>query len=299
MSSLGGSRQITAALQASTQADATTLCGCVTVTPVVGSPLGFTEHTSDIVFSGVTYLSYPGVQATILAAQAGLAVDNLELNGAFDASGVTESDLLGGRYDGATFEIFLIDYTNTAGGKISLLTGQIGEVEAIQMAWKMELRSLGQIIQQVVGETTSSKCRAEAFDSRCKLNPAGNHPTLGIPYSYSGVTVNATPTSNALFTAVIPSDPGVPSNYFENAVLTWQTGLNAGLSVEVRIHTMAGAVHTITLVDQMRNPITQNDTFQVRFGCNKTFARCLYVQNVLNRRAEDWLPGTTEMLRIP
>jgi hypothetical protein len=79
----------------------TTLCRCWRVDRRDGVVMGFTDFDRDLVFDAVTYKAASGFTATAIEGQLGLAVSNLDVQGALSSDALTEDDLHGGRYDDA------------------------------------------------------------------------------------------------------------------------------------------------------------------------------------------------------
>jgi uncharacterized phage protein (TIGR02218 family) len=66
-----------------------------------GVVMGFTDFDRDLVFDAVTCKAASGFTATAIQGQLGLAVSNLDVQGALSSDALTEDDLHGGRYDDA------------------------------------------------------------------------------------------------------------------------------------------------------------------------------------------------------
>ena len=69
-------------LQAHLDGRATKMCYCWKLTRTDGVVQGFTDHDNPLSFDSVTYIAYAGFTATQVAQSLGLAVDNLEVEGA-------------------------------------------------------------------------------------------------------------------------------------------------------------------------------------------------------------------------
>ncbi|MEA2174102.1 MAG: hypothetical protein QOD00_1694 [Blastocatellia bacterium] len=291
-------RTISAEFLAQIQAEATSFAGCILITPLIGDPVGFTNHEEDITFEGQTYSASPGMSVTEFASSYGYAVDNLEISGVFDEQ-VTKDDCQGGVYDDAECLIFLIDYENHSYGKMILQRGTVGNLpqEEGTERWTFELRGLSQQLQQNAGETTGPNCRADLGDERCKIDlEEGTHPLYGIPYHFTA-TANADGT-RLQFVATI-SGVTIPAGYFETGKLIWTGGVNLNQKSEVKTHTVAGDVHTIMLQDPLRSTISEGDEFKVYHGCKKRLQDCVDKENVDNMRAEPHLIGIISMLKTP
>lgn len=294
---MAATRNISDELLAAIASESQTLAGCILITPKIGAAIGFTTHDEDITFDGQTYYTDPGLTATEMVAVLTYAVDNLEISGAIDDDRVRKTDVQGGVYDDADYSIIVIDYEAPEYGSMTLQTGTIGEVETIDEKWAFDLRSLAQKLQQTVGETTSPLCRASVFDARCKLDENASHPTLAIPYKYTGLAVTEV-VSRFAFKVEITSHT-VPAGFFEMGLLVWESGDNEHQKSEVKTHTVSGTTHTITLQEPARTAFQLGDTLRVRKGCKKRLADCLDVGNVVNKRSEDHLPGFVETQRRP
>lgn len=288
-------RSVSPQLLAAITSEAETLTACILITPETIDPVGFTAHDETIVFGGHTYFTDPGLSPTEMAAAIDYSVDNLEITGAFDDERVRYTDVSGGVFDDADYTIFVIDYENPSYGSMVVQRGTLGGVSGADERFTFELRSLSQKLQRTMGELTQALCRADIFDGRCKLDPAGTHPTLGIPYRYAGVAVTEV-LSRFTFKVTIPAVT-MPEGYFEAGLLIWTGGANNGQRSEVKTHTVEGVVHTLTLQEPTFRAFAAGDALTVRKGCLKTMDACIDVENVANKRSEDYLPGLIETLR--
>jgi len=86
-------------------------------------------------------------------------------------------------------------------------------------------------------------------------------------------------------------------NYFKFGYVKWQTGLNAGLSMEVK--EWDNSTRVLTLFLAMPRDIAANDQFEITPGCNRTLYTCKNkFDNVKNFRGEPYIPGQDALLRI-
>jgi hypothetical protein len=87
------------------------------------------------------------------------------------------------------------------------------------------------------------------------------------------------------------------ADWWNYGVLEWLTGDNAGLKSEVKDDSGAGVLR---LFLPIANTIVVGDTFLVKAGCDKRQATCISkFDNIYNRRAEDFVPGTDVALTYP
>ena len=81
-------------------------------------------------------------------------------------------------------------------------------------------------------------------------------------------------------------------------MLTWETGANAGRSIEVKGWTQASG--EIELFLPMGYAIESGDAFCIHPGCDKRLDTCIdRFANVLNFRGEPYVPGQDALVRYP
>lgn len=113
----------------------------------------------------------------------------------------------------------------------------------------------------------------------------------------SGVVATVSADLNRTFTATIV-EPRAVDDWFKAGAVTWDTGDNAGIAMEVK--SWVAATSTIELFLPMGFNIKVGDKFGVYRGCNKSRPTCHDIfNNMLNRRAEDDIPGWHVLLDYP
>lgn len=230
----------------------TTLARCWKCTRSDAAVFGFTNHDVDIVFGGVTYLAASGFTQSAIEGKLDLSVANLEVSGVLDSSCITEADLLAGKWDNAQVEIFEVNYADLTMGRMMLPGGRIGNVSTGRVAFTAELRGLGQALQQPVGEVYAAACTARLGDARCGIALEG--------YRVTGAVTTATSWRVFADSSRIEVD-----DYFGSGVVTWLTGANAGLSMEIAAY--VAKVFTLHLA--MPYAVALGDTYSVVPGCRK------------------------------
>jgi uncharacterized phage protein (TIGR02218 family) len=273
-------KQIPTALAAHLAQEVTTLATCWSITRKDGMTLRFTEHDTDLTIDGEVYGAEHGMSPSAITSQSGLLVDNLEFEGMLASEAITEADILSGRYDHAEINVFLVNYMDVDAGVLPLKTGWLGEVTLQGGQFVAEMRGLSSRLQQTIGDVYTSTCRAKLGDTRCGVE-------LGA-YSVSG-TVSAVEASHAFS----DSSMAQPNGYFSYGVVTFTSGANAGLSMEVREFSSG----RFGLFLPMPNGISIGDTFTAVAGCDKVFDTCIgRFANALNFRGEPHVPGTDKLL---
>lgn len=274
------SKQLSSQLQAHYEGDKHTLARLWKLTRSDGQVFAFTDHDASITYDAVTYAPSSVFDASTIDTSADLNVDNLEAKGLLDNEGITSEELEAGIWDGAEVEIVEVNYEDLTMGHNPLRFGTIGEVERAGLTYKAELRGLMHKMQNSICRTVKPSCDATLGDDRCGVDLEA--------LRVSGEVTVA--TSNRVFTTDVTG-----SNTYTYGVLTWTTGLNDGLSMEVKSH--ATAVMTLQLA--MPYLVQVGDEFTITPGCDKTKAICIATfDNVINFRGFSFVPGQDKVLLI-
>lgn len=266
---------LTTAFEAHLASEVTTLATCWSIARTDGVLLRFTDHDRDLMVGGHVYKASSGISPSAVSSQLGLAVDNLELDGMLNAEGIAEADVLAGRYDRAAMRIFMVDYTDPDAGELLLKTGWIGEVRLRDGSFVAEIRSLSTLLQQTVGEVYTQTCRARLGDARCKV-------------AMEAYTVHGTVTQVTNGYVFADTARGEARNHFTYGQVTFTTGENAGLSMEVR----GFSEGQFTLFLPMPHAIAAGDHYTALAGCDKALNTCATrFANAVNFRGEPHVPG--------
>jgi len=279
-------RSIPSGLQEKLNSGVTTLCRCWIVTRRDGLVQGFTDHDEDVVIEGTTCRAGTGLTGSEVAQKQGLAVDSSELSGALNADTLNEDDLAASLYDAAEVELWFTDWSEPE-LCVMIAKGTLGEVRRDGTAFVAEVRGLSQALGEERGRLYTSNCGADLGDGRCKIN-------LDAP-GYRGAGTVAAVTATSSFSA--SGLDAFADGWFTAGKLTFTSGANAGLSIEVKAHRVSGGVE---LWQAMPNPIVAGDTFTVTAGCDKRFATCHdRFNNIVNFRGFPHIPGNDFVLRYP
>jgi uncharacterized phage protein (TIGR02218 family) len=281
-------RNIPAALQAKLDGGVTTLCRCWLIARQDGVTQGFTDHDEDIVLGEVTCRAGTGLTGSEITQKHGLAVDSSELAGALADDTLNEDDLAAGRYDAASVELWLVDWSEPA-LRVLMAKGTLGEVRRDGAVFTAELNGLSQKLAQDTGRIYTAICSADLGDSRCALD------LTSAAFRGAGTVTAVTATSTLRADGLGDFDDG----WFTGGKLSFTSGANAGLSVEVKLH-RAGADVMLDLWQAMPQPIAPGDAFIVTAGCDKRFATCHdRFNNVVNFRGFPHIPGNDFIVRYP
>jgi uncharacterized phage protein (TIGR02218 family) len=261
--------------------EVTMLATCWKIARRDGTVMGFTDCDKDLVISGVIYKAATGFTPTAVQSSAGLAVDNLDVEGMLDSSAISEAELMAGLYDFAEVEVFMVNYEELAQGKLQLRTGWLGEVRLARNQFIAEVRGLAQRLNQKIGDVFSSTCRASFADAKCGKNAAS--------YKVSKTVIAV--TTNQIFNAALTQVTG----YYNYGVVKFTSGANAGLSMEVKEYIKDVSV---TLVLPLPYAIEAGDAFEIVAGCDKNFKTCIEkFNNAVNYRGEPHVPGLDAIMK--
>jgi len=278
-------KTIPAGLQTLLDSGSVTIATLWKVTRLDATVIGFTDHDADLVVSAVTYQAATGYTRTAIQSTADLSVDNLELDGLIAASAVSEDDLRGNKYQGAEVLVSICDYENLATTPVTLRRGWIGQITVKDGLYVAELRGLADRLQQTIGRVYGRDCDADLGDARCGIDiEAVEHNETG--------TVG-TVTSDSEF-----YDAARTETKWTAGKLTWTSGDNNGVSIEVKKADGAG---NIELWQAMPKAITAGDTYAIRAGCQKRrLLDCVAIyDNAINFRGFDTIPGTDYLTNYP
>lgn len=205
-------KSISSALATHLAGEVTTLATCWRVTRKDGREFFFTDHDRDLAFDGNVYLASSGYSRSAIANDAGMAVDNLDVEGVLDHEQISEQDLRAGLFDHAEVHVFLVNWADLSQGKLRLRRGWFGEVFlSEQDLFRTELRGMTQALSVRIGELYSPECRADLGDHRCRVpieapviarrTPYAAGDRVRVPTATTGVATVAAPFVNAGFDA--------------------------------------------------------------------------------------------------
>jgi uncharacterized phage protein (TIGR02218 family) len=153
-------RVVPPALQDKLDSGATTLCRCWVIRRRDGRVQGFTDHDETVLLEGTPCLADAGLSASEATDRLGMQIDGAELSGALMHDSLTEADLAAGRYDAASIETWLVDWSEPD-LHVLLGKGVLGEVRREGAAFTAEVRSLADRLNQESGLLCTAACTAE------------------------------------------------------------------------------------------------------------------------------------------
>jgi uncharacterized phage protein (TIGR02218 family) len=280
-------KALSPALQAHLDGGTTTLAWCWRIARADGATFGFTDHDRPLAFGGTTYEPESGLTASELRSGADLSVDAQDAEGVLRSDRITETDIADGRWDGAEVLVWRVNWQDPA-ERVILRRGAIGQIRRGRLAFVAEMRSLAHLLGQTIGRTYQATCDAVLGDARCGVD-------LEDP-SFRGTGTVVDTLRDRAFTA--SGLGGFADGWFGLGTLDWTGGANAGRRAEVMLHTKAGGIVTLTLLEAPVRGIAAGDGFVVRAGCNKRLETCrAKFGNVANFRGFPHIPGNDAVVR--
>lgn len=274
-------RTLPPGLQAHLDNGATTLCWCWRLIRRDGTQIGFTDHDRDLSFDGTTFEAAAGFTATDMKQSLGLSVDNLEVDSALSSDRLSEQDLAAGLYDDARVEIFRVNWMDPE-QRILMRVGSLGEVTRAGSHFRAEVRGISHYLQQPNGRVFQFTCDADLGDKRCRVN-------LESEQYRGGGAVQQILSARSFRISGVES---FADQWFIRGILTFKTGENKGLRIEIRSHRRVEEEVVIELWQEPAHPVAIGDLVELVAGCDKQLATCRdKFSNVLNFRGFPHMPG--------
>lgn len=152
----------------------TTFTTCLKITRTDGIVLAFSALDQEFIFPPVTGLLHKvGYDPTAVVSTDQMNVDNMEWQGVVDHADITSEDIRAGKYDGAVWETYRVNWMDLTQTRVFIKSGTIGNVNlAYPNTFIAEGRSLDQALQVKIGMHYTAHCKWDLGDSRCKFNLA-------------------------------------------------------------------------------------------------------------------------------
>jgi len=269
--------QMDAALAATT----TYLCRIWKLTLANGQEFFFTDLTNDITVGGQLYKFDPGIRVSAVVKSAGGQPDNAQIEVTTSSDFMTTNRLRQGSLKNATFDMWIVDWRDPDFyGLISLFGGGVGE-QSFNNKGQIDLglnSRVGGGNQSNIGEVYSKQCRALLGDARCKFD-----------LEAAKIAIEVTAIEDNGYSFIAAELVGSANDYYKFGKVTWDSGLNSGLTDEIKTNVNASGKATLVLYP--RNPMVIGDTGFVYPGCDYQVSTCgTKFNNLVNFRGEPYVP---------
>jgi uncharacterized phage protein (TIGR02218 family) len=263
-----------------------TLCHCVLIERADGTRLGFTSFDCDLEIGGVTYYAHSAIDPSAVSQKADLSTDNVEIKALVDNNLITPQALIAGAYDNAKITLFLVDFIDFS--TTNLLTGRVGNTIITDTGFTLELRSLAETISKPLIHKFSTICPYTFGDGKCTKDLAAS----GLLLTDIAVTTVVSKDQLVLNTTALIQE-------FAKGTLTFITGLNQGIPLEIRA---IASSNTLTFYGTLPQVVQLGDKVTLKAYCHKTSADCRKYNNYINfggfPTGGDWIPGLERLTVI-
>lgn len=281
-------KSISAALDAHLSQEVTTICSCWKIVRKDGKKFFFTDHDQDVIFEGDTYEAESSYDRTAIQNGADFSVDNLDVTGILDSEKISATEVRAGLFNRADVYVFIVNWKTPSQGALKVRRGWFGEVALLdETTFTTEIRGLLQALSHDFLEVYTNDCRADFCDTRCKLVLANFQIDTTVL------------TTNGRDEIVLPEAiaSAIPTQGLDYGSVFFVDGPNAGRLVE--IVSWDKDTRTLDLFESVAYPITPGTLIKVAPGCDGSLESCKRYANVINRRAEDYVPGNDKFLEYP
>ncbi|QHQ37292.1 DUF2163 domain-containing protein [Algicella marina] len=276
-------------LNAHLASGATTLARCWKITRVDGKVFGFTDHDNDLRFDGLTYLASTGMDAQALEMSTGLSVDNSQAVGALSAIGLTESDIMAGRYDAAEICLWWANWQNVE-ERMQLFRGTLGEVRQRGQVFEVELRGLAETLNRPIGRAYLKTCDLSLGSAKCGVD-------LSDPLFAVSLSALEAMDGTLMRVGTLAS---FQEGWFGHGRILWLTGANAGIEGLIKQDLGSGTARRIEVWQEPPFEVKPGDGFTLIAGCDKRAQTCRKkFNNFLNFRGFPHMPGDDWVTAYP
>lgn len=282
-------RRIPALLLDHLQQPVTTVCRLLRLQLLDGRVFGMTTLDRDVTYQDVVYRSVNGFDGSTIATNAGLSVDNSEVNALIAdseiAPGITFAMAAAGELDNARWTALLINWADVSMGAVVIDAGDVGQV-AIKngLVYSPELISFAMRLRQTIGGVWSLSCRATFGTPASSQTGCGfDAESLWIDCVVDDVDSDDPMRIFADHSTIIP-DMGFPAR------VQWVTGNNAAINRLYQVEAYSTVSGTIALFEPTPFAIEPGDEYRIRKDCNKSPTMCIAYGNYINYKGEPNIP---------
>jgi len=252
-----------------------------------GTRASYCAHTRPITYNSLPYTAAP-VEPSRFSQTLGLDANHVELFGVLDDV-VTEQDIQGGKWKNAKVTYEMIAYDPATGaasatviGSVGKMKGQAGKFTINNGTFRLEFRSLSDLLSQEIGELTSPMARnRQLSDLVSDVAPYTFARTITAFTDRRNFTVNGTAQIN---------------DYFKYGKVTWTSGANNGRSMEIK----ASVGNVIELQLPMLSDIAIGNTVSLVAGFDGSREQARDKFSAMeNFNGEPDLPGLKAVLVYP
>jgi uncharacterized phage protein (TIGR02218 family) len=275
-------RTLPPALSQALAENAMTFCHCWWLIRTDGITLGLTDHDETLAFDGKTFDPSQALKMTNRRQQTGFESATGKAEGVLSHDGISEADILAGRWDKARVETWLVSWENPE-LRLLLDVHDFSDIRRKDNAFVVELNGIMQRLDEVQGRRYLSTCDATLGDQRCGVNLANS------AFRFSGSVQAVVDVKQIMVT--LPSAPA--QTLFDQGILERANGEK----LRIRSHVRLDGQHRLTLFDAPAVPIVAGEALVLVMGCDRRFRTCRDVfANAANFRGFPHIPGNAFVL---
>lgn len=268
-----------------------TVAVCVYLQSSIGGlTVGVTSHSADLTglpgYPGVVFKFTTGVAPSRVEHPAELTPSNMEQDLLMLTFGLQEADVLAGKWDYAPCTVMVVNFEALNMGQIVIERGNLARFEQQGPMLRTEVRGLNDRLTQMIGRVTEPTCRADVYDSECKLDAVARGEV------YTSTLTHVTDQDTFRDTARTEG-----AEWFDNAKGSFNNGPNAGFPFHVK--TWDAATKTYELYQPMPFLPVVGNSYTIFRGCKKRESDCIARANIKNIRSFPHMPTLEQIQRLP
>lgn len=274
----------------------TTMATYVHVVRTDGTIYAWTTHDRDQTIDGVVFLTAQGVQMTAVHLTDDMRTSTIDVSVFLGAS--TEAEIAAGVWDNAEIVLFEANWQALPAvlfdtDCVILLSGVVGAIRRQDNTMLAEVRDLTQVLNTRIGRTYSYTCpwrharwngTTYVADAECGVSLAG--------HIHDGSVTAVDDARQSFYDTASTQVDG----YYNFGLLTFTSGLNAGLTFEVA----AWNADFFILARQVPHPISVGNTYRAVRGDDRQWQTCRTTySNLVNFGGFPYMPGQDRVFGIP
>lgn len=251
-------RHLSAQLREKLNTGATHFCHCWRVVRRDRTQLGLTDHDAMLTFDNMNFHPDAGIHLSAIDMRAGFDAPQPEVMGMMSSPYLRAADMRRGIYDGADYELWLVDW-QAPQNRLLLLAGQFGAIRESNNRFHVSLRHVGDGLRENRGRLYQRTCDAVLGDKRCRavLDSASFHFKTHIT-AIDGAAVQ------------VRNHATYANDWFAHGVLTHA----AGRKFIIRDDQSDGDFRHLSLWQEATGIIESGDEVALSAGCDRRFESC-------------------------
>ena len=278
-------------------------CRIWDITRTDGVVLRFTDHDRPFDFEGNDYDPTDGLSASASQSFQGFKESNVELVGILSSTKITDSDLRAGKYRDARILQRTVDWLYPWMGAIDSRVFWIGSTTRVAgESWTADTLGVQSWLSKSAGTIVGRSCINNLGDERCnadgKTDLSSGQGWLQEGKTVATVVVSRRSFRSDLSAAVAKNITGINDAWYTRGVLTFTTGLNAGLAFEIQTYTETNGEITLRLPTPF--DVAVSDQFMAHPGCGKSSNICITkFANLTAFGGDIFIPGADDASETP